>query len=80
VDKGSNIVVKDGKGSVIATTALPSGTLGTGRFKPCLFSFTISDLPDADFYVVTIGRRGGPTFKHSELKAANWSMDMTLGG
>jgi hypothetical protein len=44
----------------------------------CVVNFSIPDVPKAQFYQVTIGSHGGPTYSYGEMKAAGWNLDLTL--
>ena len=60
---GAPVTVKDGTGTVLATTALTGGTLS----KPgCTFAFR-THVPDADFYRVQVSHRDALTFSREEL-------------
>ena len=71
---GGQVVVEDGSGSVLATSALTGGVINT---QGCVFSFTVQ-VPAADFYRVTVTHRGTLTYSRSELVAKGWRVDQTL--
>ncbi len=73
---GGNITVRDGGGAIIA-----SGTLLTGKSVPggCEMSFRITGVPEAPFYSIEIGRRGGYSISLSELESTGWKLDLSIG-
>lgn len=72
----AQVVIMDGAGSTIAKGA-------TGRGKPlsssCEFPFTVRNVPDSDFYSITIGRREGPTYSREEMEQMNWNIALSIG-
>lgn len=86
IHAGAQALVKDGDGHTLAVADLGPGKVtdvkvlasGGGSLQ-CQFAFTMRDVPDAPFYAFSFGRRGGPTYTNSELVAASWSVELTLG-
>lgn len=81
VHPGSQVIVKDGDGSVVATTRLSSGTFVEGlpiTRTACEFTFE-AEVPEADFYTVEVAGREGPTFSREELDALDWEVGLELG-
>jgi hypothetical protein len=76
---GASMRLADGEGATIATTNLAPGVVP--RSGRCLFSFTFDEIPDVDFYAVTIGggRRGELSYSREELEAKNWEIDLSIG-
>ena len=64
------MVVRDGSGAVLATTALTGGTLSKAG---CSFAFR-THVPDADAYRVQVGRRDPLTLSREELDKQGWSV------
>lgn len=88
VNIGTNVVVKDGAGTIIGSGDLslspraePSDFTfyddGSGGF-PCRFTYTIT-VPEADFYHISVGRRDGPVNSAAQLVALGWVWDLALG-
>lgn len=88
IEVGTNVVIKDGEGKVIATDGLALSAEddqadflawddSLGGF-PCRFAFA-APVPKADFYHITIGRRDGPTSSYGDLAGLGWKWDLTLG-
>lgn len=83
---GTDIVVRDGAGAILA-----AGALGPGEYVEsdavnadtlifhCLFPFTLEGIPTSDFYVISIGRRGDLTYTHEELVALSWEVELSIG-
>jgi len=79
------VTVKDGTGNILATE-----TTGIGRapdtftykskvlFVTCQFDFSIN-VPKADFYSISIGRRGELNYSLEEMKANGWKVSLSLG-
>ncbi|MEV0269349.1 hypothetical protein AB0H43_11265 [Hamadaea sp. NPDC050747] len=66
ITPGTQIVVSDAEGTVVAV-----GTLGEGISKgsDCVFPFTIEHVPKAQkFYGLTLGQRGTLTYTPKQLK------------
>ena len=70
-------MVKDGQGSIIATDELGSGRLV--RANACEFRFEVYPVPDADFYEVEVGRRGGVVYSRVDLETDDWIITFQLG-
>lgn len=79
IQDGASLTVRDETGTVIGTGQLRNGRVGSGAGNRCLFDFTVSDLPDADFYSIGIANRDGTVFSRSELEADHWSIRVQLG-
>jgi hypothetical protein len=80
IGEGTQVVVKDPTGKIIATGALDSGTWKKGDiFVACVHAFTVTEVPKADFYTLSIGRRGEQTYSHADLQQRGWRIDLTLG-
>lgn len=76
ISVGSPVQVSDENGQTIGAASLGSGEVRDGA---CAFDYVISDLPDAGFYNVSVGRRGELTYSRSELEEKNWELVSTLG-
>ncbi len=68
---GRPVEVADQNGTTIGTA-----TLGDFLGKSCLASFSVSGLPDATFYRVTIDGKAGPPFSAAQLEASGWKVDL----
>lgn len=79
ITQGAQVTVTDGGGNVLATSSLGLGDqIGSG-FGSCRFSFTLTGVPDAAFYGVTISDRGTLNYSRAQMESAGWSVAMTLG-
>jgi hypothetical protein len=90
--EGTDVVVKDQSGKIIATSALETGkatnvdsagysgsySSGTASFN-CEFNFTVKDLPDEAFYGVEVSHRGMITHSRQDLEKDGWRLPLTLG-
>ena len=74
---GSPVVVRDGDGDVLATSTLAPRSVLTPTI--CVLEFTVTDLPEADVYVIEVGDRGGVTYAKATLERAGWRVDLTVG-
>lgn len=79
IKAGANVKLSDGKGNIIATSQLNAGTIE--RSQRCLFTFSLDDVPDEDFYVIGVGggRRGELTYSKSEMQDMDWTIDLVIG-
>ena len=82
---GTEVVVRDQEGRAIGRGALRSGRAVGDRdprdvvgTRQCEFGFEIAQLPDADFYSVSIGRRGEVTYSREDLERMGWVLSLTL--
>ena len=73
---GALVVVRDGGGETLATSSLDDGEESGGA---CVFSFEVTDVPDADFYEVEVSHRGGLTWSQQELDDEGWDVALSLG-
>lgn len=77
---GTGVVLKDGDGKTIAVGSLGPGVGdGAGNTYRCIFSFSLADVPEVPFYSVEVSRRGAVTSSLAAMKAANWTVSLTLG-
>lgn len=81
IQSGMPVTIKDGSGAIIAT-----GDVGIGS-KPaesqyssvqCMFSFSVGNIPKADFYQVQVGRRGVLNYSFAEIQQKNWEIALSL--
>jgi hypothetical protein len=59
-------MVKNGKGEILASTALGNGKKDEAR---CTFSFSFPLTDGQDRYVISVGRRGEFTYTFDQLRA-----------
>lgn len=82
VEPGSSVTVEDEDGSIIGTGRVSPGRfLKSGDYSssaPCEFAFTVTDLPDVEFYAVAIsGVAGEQTYSKADLEARNWRLELS---
>jgi hypothetical protein len=76
---GAPVVLKDEKGTILASGVLGKGTPPTGR-GTCSFPFNLTGVPDtAKFYTVTVSNRGEISESHDELAGKGWAFALTIG-
>lgn len=74
---GVSVVVKDSTGTIIGTGPLLYASKASNETH-CAFTFSFGIAP-TDFYVVSVGNRGGVTYSRAQLEGAGWNLDLTLG-
>jgi hypothetical protein len=66
IGRDTQVMVKNGKGEILATTSLGEGH---GGGATCTFSFTFPVTEGQDRYVVTVGHRGEFSYTFNQLQA-----------
>ncbi len=79
IREGADVIVKDGSGKIIAKSKLVDDKAGSSA-RGCAYTFEVADVPSADFYAVSVGRRGELTYSKSEMAAQGWKVSFSLGG
>jgi hypothetical protein len=74
---GTQVLLKDEKGTVIATGALNPGRVLDG--STCEFAFTVPAVPKANFYQFEMTHRGVLAYRYNELAALDWKVEFSLG-
>jgi hypothetical protein len=75
---GTNVVLRDGDGKVLATGSLGAGKGNAG--SQCEFPYTLKSVPEVPFYTIEVGNRGDLSYSLEEMIGMGWSIDLTLGG
>ena len=79
---GMNVTVRDDAGSIIATTNSDTAEWvqisGVGGLW-CRTAFEV-DADIVDFYSIAVGRRGELSYSFDDLQAADFHVELTLGG
>lgn len=78
---GTNVKVENSKGEIIAL-----GKIGQGKTRVvqdqlyCAMSFSVIEVPDSDFYSITVGngQRGKLSYSKAEIASKNWQIDLIL--
>lgn len=73
---GTQVVVKDGNGSVLAVGEVTTSHIGDEY--DCEFGFEVPSVPEAQFYSVAIAERGELTYTLAELEAMEWRLELFL--
>ena len=74
VSEGTQVVVKNGRGEILATTTLGQGT---GSRYRCTFPVSFDITEGEDHYLISTGRRGEISFTFTQLKVSG--LALTLG-
>lgn len=81
ITAGLGVVVRDGAGVVLATSALGSGSYpDVSDLSTCRFVFSVTNVPEASFYSIEVGHRGDLTYSFTELEERDWTVAFELGG
>jgi hypothetical protein len=72
---GGNVVIRDGSGTILGTGSITSGRLDSSG---CHLSWNVDDVPDAEFYQVTVTHRGELDYSRSQLESKNWEIDSDI--
>jgi tetratricopeptide (TPR) repeat protein len=78
---GTQIIIKDGSGKVLAIGKTSNGRRYAGQYSQhiCRFTFKISNISRTNFYSIKIGRRGEIFYSYQDLAKQNWNVNLTLG-
>jgi hypothetical protein len=72
----ASVEVRDETDTLIGATTTGSDLQSDDS---CRVEFTVTDLPGARFYQITIGSHDAPAYSHVELQANGWHVELTLG-
>ncbi len=74
---GARVTVTDGAGELLALGSMELGT--ASGYLHCDLPFTVPDVPESEFYKVTIGNRPEMSYTLAELEAVDWNLALSLG-
>ncbi len=76
VGPAAGVTVRDESGDIIAT-----GTVAEGErtIQGCVLPLRVDDVPEAKFYEVEVGRRGGVRSSRADLEADGFEVHLTIG-
>jgi hypothetical protein len=76
IHEGTEIVVRDGAGTILETEALGPGEVVPGNEgRSCWFAFQVFDIPlGANFYTVQVADRAVRIYSADELEADDWDI------
>lgn len=77
IREGLGVTIKDEKAKIIGTTALALDAAGSSS-GVCHFTWSVP-VGRADFYTITVGKRGDLTYAYSDMVGRAWKVDATLG-
>lgn len=82
--EGSQVVVQDGAGAVLAVGSLSGGAAveplgyGVGLAKYCSFDVSVEDVPPSAVYQVVVADRVAFTGSADQLDAIGWTLDAAI--
>jgi hypothetical protein len=88
ISDGGVVEVKDSLGEIMAIGSLRTGRLDKENFNlvgnsiliSCQIPFSVTNVKVIDDnYIVSFGKRGSRTYTKTELDAANWKLDFSIG-
>lgn len=85
IQESAPVSLRDEEGKVIGSNRLGEGTLSEvagaslDADKTCAFRFTLTDVPDAEFYSIEVGSRGEITYSKSDMEENDWMVELSLG-
>jgi hypothetical protein len=74
---GLGVTIKDEAGKIIGTTSLALDAAGSSA-GVCRYTWSVP-VGIADFYTITVGKRGDLTYAYADLVGRSWKVDATLG-
>lgn len=78
ISSGMTVKVQDGKQNILALGKTQVG-YSDGTAFGCSLEFEVNDVPKSDFYVITVGNRGGINYSFDEIKKRDWKVYVSLG-
>lgn len=79
--EGAAVKVTDAAGKLIAVGHLGEGELGytfaAGNY--CGFPFTVTDVPEIEFYVIEVNYYGQTVFTFGDMEKAGWELSFEIG-
>ena len=81
MDPGSDVLLKDQKGTILAKTALSVGATSNAQENnefDCTWSLQFTQVDDATFYQLALGSHELGTFSRDDLKAAGGTVAIVL--
>lgn len=79
IREGLQVVVRDAASVIVGTGALRRQTGADADYSACVLVWSISRVPQSDFYSIEVGRRGEIIYSYAELKRNDFVADATLG-
>jgi hypothetical protein len=78
ISSGMTVKVQDGKQNILALGKTEVG-YSDGTAFGCSLEFEVNDVPKSDFYVITVGNRGGINYSFDEMNKRDWKVYVSLG-
>lgn len=77
INLGTQVFVRDESSNIIGLAELQSGTVQAGTLD-CTWPFSVTGVPQATIYQVSVGHRQGPSYSFQELVTDNWMVALHL--
>lgn len=79
ISAGVSVILTNQDGKILGASTLGSGTPDTNA-GTCTYTFSVPDIPmDQDQYAVEVSHRGKIVDSKTELAAADWSFNLSMG-
>ena len=75
--ENANVELRDQSNKLIGSTV--TGSRWVSLSDECKVDFRIEDVPRSDFYQLTVGTHGPPSYTYEDLTAQDWSISLSLG-
>lgn len=77
IHNSTQVVARDGQGSILSITRLGAGVAdGIGN---CVFSFSFSEVPMVDFFGFEVANRGEVRYSYDDLTSEDFRVYLSLG-
>ncbi len=83
---GAQVVVSDSTQEIVGLGQLDSARVANlapldaeASALACIFSFTVTDLPQSEFYSLAVGSRDPVVYRREQMEAMNWDLELFLG-
>jgi hypothetical protein len=74
ISASTNATLKNESGTILASARLGKGRVADSGY--CVFAFDFTNVGDAKFYTITVGRRGELSYSKDDLIKKDWSIDL----
>jgi hypothetical protein len=80
-EQGKEVIVKNEKGTIIATGELKASVVGSSGsgLDSCVYPFSIAGVPKASIYTVSVANAGDKHYSFADLESKRWNLELTLG-
>jgi hypothetical protein len=79
--QGKEVIVKNEKGTIVATGELKASVVGSSGsgLDSCVYPFSIAGVPKASIYTVSVANEGDKHYSFADLESKKWNLELTLG-